>query len=209
MKKAICLLLFLSLLVLASKYTGSDLPENTFSLTFDDGPDERTLKVLDDLDKFNIKATFFVVGNMTKGREWIVREEIARGHQVGCHTMTHPLMTKLKKTEWEKEINDCVKIVTKIIGKKPTLFRFPYGASTIEMEEYAESYGMKVIYWNIDSLDWEKSPEEEIKYIEDGIKNKKKGIILMHDIQKSTEKSLPEILEFLENRKARFVLLNS
>ena len=197
------------LLLLISNVAYARLSNNEFALTFDDGPSEReTLKILDDLDKTGFKATFFVVGDMTKGREWIVKEEIARGHVVGCHSMSHPLMTKLKKNAWQKEISDCVDTIKKITGKKPTLFRFPYGACTEEMKEYAESYGMKVIRWDIDSFDWEKGAVRELEDLKKEILKKKSGIILMHDIQKSTMKSLPELLNFLIEIKARVVLLD-
>lgn len=199
----------LFLLLLISNLAYAKLSNNEFALTFDDGPSEKeTLRILDDLDRVNDKATFFVVGNMTKGREWIVQEEIARGHDVGCHSMSHPLMTKLKKSAWQKEISDCVETVEKITGKKPTLFRFPYGACTKEMKEYAESYGMKVIRWDIDSFDWERGSQKEIEDLEADIKEQKKGIILMHDIQKSTMKILPDLLDFLKDLKVKIVLLD-
>lgn len=188
--------------------TGSYMAENTFALTFDDGPHEsRTLKILNDLDKYNVKATFFVVGNMAKGREWLVREEIARGHDVGCHSMTHPLMTKLNEIKWKWEIDECIREVEKITGKKIELFRFPYGESTIKMEEYIKSKGIRVIYWDIDSLDWKKKPKEELAHIKKEIDKQKKGILLMHDIQGSTVETLPKILDYLKEKDAKLVQL--
>jgi peptidoglycan/xylan/chitin deacetylase (PgdA/CDA1 family) len=144
---------------------------------------------------------------MTKGREWIVKEELARGHTVGCHTVDHPLMTRLSSVKWKWEIDRCVKDVEKITGQKIKLFRFPYGASTWEMEEYANSKGLKTVLWNIDSLDWKKTPEEELKHLKWGIDTQKRGIVLFHDIQKSTVEALPEILRFLSDRKSKLILI--
>lgn len=209
------LFLVLSFLTLLSwpikkhqKYAGFDMPKNTFALTFDDGPyPERTLKILNDLDRYGVKATFFVVSGMAKGREWLIQEEIARGHTIGCHTVTHPMMTKLSKANWKNEIDQCVRDVEKITKVKVTLFRFPYGESTYEMEEYANSKGLKTVLWNIDSLDWKKTSKEELDHTEKQIDEIKRGIILMHDIQASTVESLPNLLEFLKQRKATLVNL--
>lgn len=188
-------------------YAGLDMPVGTFSLTFDDGPSERTLKILDILDKYNIKATFFVVSGMAKGKEWIVQEEITRGHTVGCHTVTHPLMTRLSSIRWKQEIDQCVKDLEKITGQRVGLFRFPYGSSTWEMEEYANSKGLKTVLWNIDSLDWKKGPKEELEHLKWGIDKQKRGVILMHDLQKSTVESLEFTIEYMIEKKANFVRL--
>jgi len=204
--KYLFLLLFCSS-TWAGGYAGFDMPKGTFALTFDDGPSNKTLTILNELDKHDIKATFFVVSDMTKEREWLVREEIARGHSVGCHSVSHPLMTRLKEGEWKRQIDDCVKILEKITGTKIDLFRFPYGESTPEMEEYVRSKGMKTILWNIDSLDWKKTPEEELKHLKWGINQQKRGVIIMHDIQRSTVIALPEILDYFQSLDSKFVKL--
>ena len=191
-------------------YSGSDMPENTFALTFDDGPHStRTLKILNILDRVNVKVTFFVVGDMAKNHEWIVREELARGHRVGCHTMSHPLMTKISKFKWQMEIDECIRTLYKITRQEPVLFRFPYGESSKEMEKYVKDKGMKVILWNIDSLDWKKTPQKELEYLKEGINKQKRGIVLLHDIQESTVEDLPKLLKFFSDRQSRLILIEN
>ena len=208
MKYLSLLALLLSFNALAGGYEGLDMPKGTYAVTFDDGPVDRTLTILNELDRQHVKATFFVVSDMAQERPWLVREEIARGHVIGCHSVNHPLMTRLKPEQWKRQIDECVRVVEKITKTKIELFRFPYGESTWEQEEYVKSKGMKVILWNIDSLDWKKGPKEELRHLKWGINKEGRGIILMHDIQKSTATELGDILRYLKSKKARLVRLS-
>lgn len=189
-------------------YNGSDLPGGTYAMTFDDGPSDHTLTILNELDKQGIKATFFVVSDMTREREWIVKEMIARGHSVGCHSCSHPLMTNLEEKEWKRQIDDCVEILERMTRTRMELFRFPYGASTLEMKEYVRSKGMKVVSWSIDSFDWKMDSAETLKHLKSTFERQNRGVVLMHDTMLSTTISLPEILDFLKKKGAHFVKLD-
>jgi peptidoglycan/xylan/chitin deacetylase (PgdA/CDA1 family) len=104
--------------------------KGTVALTFDDGPTvEYTPQILAILKKYNIKATFFMVGENAKAHPEIVKMVLADGHAIDSHSMTHPMLTKLSNAKLEWEVHEPSVIINDIVGIKPVCLRYPFGAS--------------------------------------------------------------------------------
>ena len=177
-------------------YYGNDSKEKLVALTFDDGPHKyRTDEILDVLKKYNVKATFFVVGVMAKEYPDIIRREIAEGHEIGNHTYSHLNMRCLDEKTLECEIELTEKAIFEACEYRPKLFRPPEGWCNKSIASVAGKMDYNVILWNIDTLDWahtdsKKIYEGVIDSIEPG------SIILFHDYV--TGKSpTPDALEMI------------
>jgi len=96
------------------------------ALTFDDGPSKWTTPILDVLQKYNAKATFFVCGNQIDGREKILRRIKKRGHEIGNHTMTHPNLQAVGDKQVFEELTDCSHAILELTGGLPHVYRAPY-----------------------------------------------------------------------------------
>lgn len=182
-----------------------DYPENVVALSFDDGPVEETLKILDILDKFEASAAFFCVGKNIQKNPEIFKEIISRGHIVGNHTFSHTRkMGFLSSKTILKEIKDCDEIAEKTTGLKLNLFRPPFGIINPKTKKALHNTGHQVIGWNIRPYDAvTKSPEVIINRI---TKNLKSGdLILLHDNMPKTAAILEQLLVILKQRNFRTV----
>lgn len=189
-------------------------------LTFDDGPSVNTMKILDILDRYNVKATFFVIyhGGMTKQYKAIV----SRGHTLALHSYTHDY-SKIYKSEKAyfadlKKIHDYVEDVT---GVDSRIIRFPGGSSNTVSNKYnkgimktlKKSVAKKGYYyhdWNVDSTDAagrNRKASLLLKNVKSGTGKKKVINVLMHDTGKSkmtTVEALPSIIEYLKKQGYSF-----
>ncbi|ENY8713942.1 polysaccharide deacetylase family protein [Clostridioides difficile] len=153
------------------------------AITFDDGPHPKeTSQVLDVLKKYNVKATFFIAGKHAKWyKEPLVRAS-KEGHEIGNHTFNHPDISNLSSSQIEEEIVKCEDILKEVTGKKPTLFRPPFGSyREKELIEIAKKHDYKVVLWTgVDVKDWKNPGANSIA---DKIINKVQNgdIILLHD----------------------------
>ncbi len=190
-----------------------NLPDKIAYLTFDDGPSENTEKILDILDGYGVKATFFVISkkNQDKGYKMIVD----RGHTIALHSYTHTY-SKIYKSE-EAYFDDLAKISDKVYnltGVRSTIIRFPGGSSNTVHRKYCKGLMKKLktavtekgyVYhdWNVDSGDATGSNvavETLVNNVKKGAKGRDVIDILMHDTGKSkqtTVEALPEIIEYL------------
>lgn len=167
------------------------------ALTFDDGPSaETTSQILTILEKENCKATFFVIGNKIKENESLLKKIDNEGHTIGNHSFIHKNQITLYSTKNLKaDIIKCNEIIEQAIGKKPLLFRPPFGVTTPRYNRALKQLNMQSIGWNIRSLDTQSTNKELLlkkitSKIEDG------SIILLHDTQKITVEVLPDIIQF-------------
>lgn len=182
-------------------------------LTFDDGPTERTLEILDILRHYNVKATFFVIGN-TKKLNYIqqIHDE---GHAIALHSDTHRYADIYKSDDaYFADLNAISEKVEKIVGFAPKIIRFPGGSSNTVSKKYSvgimtrlvqsvTDQGYSYFDWNISSGDADSNSmkkEQLIENVKQGSKGKERVCILMHDSagKKSTVAALPEIIEFLK-----------
>lgn len=177
------------------------------ALTFDDGPHYKyTEQILDILDKYNVKATFFVIGCNAKQHSDIVKEVYKRGHEIGNHTYSHPHLSSCSCEKLCEEMKKASDIICDITGQRPTLFRPPEGKCTHEVVNCARSNGYKVILWSIDTKDWSHPSSEKI--VSGIYKNVKGGdIILFHDFitpDTPTPQALDTIIPILQEKGFEF-----
>jgi peptidoglycan/xylan/chitin deacetylase (PgdA/CDA1 family) len=181
------------------------------ALTFDDGPSAYTAYILDILKRYNIPATFFVVGSEVKKFPNLIRRIDTEKHVIGNHTWNHPDITTLSQNELWEEINSTNIQIKKIIGHSPNLFRPPYSSINDKTAADIEKFGMTSVLWNIDSRDWhEKSPFAIHQHIIKNLKNN--NLIIMHDGDQygsgprdQTVTSLIKIIKYLIKNNYRFI----
>ncbi|MBE5822030.1 MAG: polysaccharide deacetylase family protein [Clostridiales bacterium] len=163
--------------------------------------------ILDTLDKYNVKLTFFVVGDWVDKYPESVKQIYSAGHEIANHSNTHPHVNKLSYEQNINEINSCSNKVKNITGKPTTLYRGPYGEYNNTVIEAANSTNHQAIQWNIDTLDYKGLTKEEMyNRIE---KNLCPGsIILMHSGAENTANALPYIIEKLIEKKNEIVTVS-
>lgn len=166
------------------------------ALTFDDGPHPRlTPKILEILDKYSIKATFFVIGVNVKNYPKQLEMILDNGHEVGNHTYSHNVLKSLPKEKIEKEVSDTEKQIKKIRDYDLTLLRPPCGLYDKSLEKIAEEKKSKIVLWSLDTLDWSHTSAKQMS--KNILKNVKDGdIILFHDYV-SGEYNTPDALEII------------
>lgn len=177
------------------------------ALTFDDGPKAGVTDwLLDELEKRNVKATFFLIGSqadLPENRE-IIRRMAEDGHQIGCHTYHHVQMTTLSENQQKEEILQWYQAVSDIIGDFSYAVRPPYGCVN---NAVCRSLNVPVILWSVDTEDWTgKSAGEIADYV---ISEAKDGdIILLHDIFEESVQGAVMALDDLMRRGYTFVTVN-
>lgn len=180
------------------------------ALTFDDGPHKiYTQQVLDILQQYDAKATFFVMGGNAKLYPDLVKKEYAAGHEIGNHSYTHPNIAHLSDSAIQKELTKCSDIVNKIINVYPVVFRPPYGVTNKHAIEVINKLGFKPVTWSYMINDYDVSKMNPEIISSSVIKNTRPGaIIVMHDgngNREKTVKALPIILKNLSDRGYKFV----
>jgi peptidoglycan/xylan/chitin deacetylase (PgdA/CDA1 family) len=173
--------------------------ERDVLITFDDGPGKYTLQILDTLDKYGVKAIFFLVGRNVEIHPDLVREIHRRGHIIGNHSYSHsPSMLLWGFDKVYKEIDSTNKLIERITGEKVIFFRPPYGRYSRAMDSVVRILGMKVILWNNDSEDWKNLPKPLL--VSNILRQVKPGsIILLHE-RINTLKALGPLIDSLRGR---------
>ncbi|MFD1927186.1 polysaccharide deacetylase family protein [Sporosarcina siberiensis] len=172
------------------------------ALTFDDGPDPKvTTQILETLDKYKAKATFFMLGSRVEYYPEIAKKVTDAGHELGNHTWNHPDLTKSSIQKVQSEINRTSSIIESVTGVKATAFRPPYGA--VNKTVRAQT-ALPVYLWDVDTLDWKHRNANQLLA---SVQNKTKNgsIILMHDIHQSTADGLDAVLSYLQSEGFEFV----
>lgn len=166
-------------------------------ITFDDGPHpDITTKVMDILDEFGAKASFFCVGHNVEKYPDTYAEILKRGHKTGNHTFNHLNGWKVKRKEYFKNIEKCSELVDS------HLFRPPYGRISLKHIPYIKM-NFRIIMWSVLSLDFDIKTTTE-QCLENSINYSKEGsIIVYHDSEKAAEKMLYALPRFLEHFKSK------
>ncbi|MBW3518404.1 polysaccharide deacetylase family protein [Flavobacterium sp. NKUCC04_CG] len=177
------------------------------ALTFDDGPTIHTQAVLDLLDQYKAKATFFCIGKQIEKQPELLRKIYEKQHIIGNHTYTHASNTGFLSTEKmleEIRLND--ELIAEIIHVKPRLFRPPFGVTNPHIAQAVKKTGHKVIGWSIRSLDT--LIDDEDKIINKVTSKLKPGsVILFHDSSEKTIRIVEQLLLFLEEKEYQCVTL--
>ena len=165
-------------------------------LTFDDGPiPEVTPKVLEILNRYGVKATFFMVGENIDKHPEVYEQVVKAGHAIGNHTYNHLKGWKYSQTEYLANVEK--------FPKETKLFRPPYGKVWIWQRRALTKQGYRIIYWDILTRDYDKrvTPEQMFARVKRDVR--KGSIINFHDSLKSNERMLavlPQVIEFLQSQ---------
>ena len=174
------------------------------ALTFDDGPGTHTAHLLDILDQYGAKATFFLIGSKVSGQASIVRSIQARGHQLGNHSWSHPELPKLPVDQIASEIDRTNEAIRQATGITPSILRPPYGAVNGVVLEQLRLRGMSSILWSVDTRDWADRNSQIV--CSRAVAGARPGaIILMHDIHQTSVGAVPCILSALKQQGYSFV----
>ena len=182
--------------------------EKQIALTFDDGPHPvYTPRLLAILKQYQVKATFFVVGEQAERYPDLVRAEVAAGHSVGNHTYDHVSLIKIPANYVATEIKACGEVLEKITGRSPHLFRPPGGEYDDAVLEASEALGYTTVLWTDDPGDYA-SPGVAVIEQRTLERASSGGILLLHDGTEQTLEALPTIIETLRQRGFRFVTVD-
>ncbi|WP_291286417.1 polysaccharide deacetylase family protein [Flavobacterium sp.] len=179
--------------------------EKKIALTFDDGPSDFTLEVLELLKKYKVKATFFCIGKNIEKHPEIVKQIIDEGHLVGNHSYSHSNFFDFYTAKTiREEIKKTDTLLEKYTSKKINFFRPPYGVTTPSIRRALKTTGHKVIGWNIRSLDGGTKNQNLIfnriiKRISPG------GIVLLHDTGSHSVLVLEQFLQFLQQNNYKVI----
>ena len=181
------------------------LPKATDKLvcfTFDDGPYAPvTNKILDSLEKYNGRATFFVVGD----RAETYSDEIIRASKMGCeigtHTYSHVNLNSLSVPEMQEEIKKSCDAISKYTGKNVKVLRPPEGAAN---DTVKANVGMPMVLWSVDSRDWDyRNADKDYKTVMDNVFDG--SIVLMHDLYPATADAVARLIPELAKQGYKFV----
>jgi len=188
-------------------------------LTFDDGPTANiTPRILETLDKYNVKASFFVIGQNAEKHPELIKEEKAKGHFIANHTYSHDYNYIYSNTDnFLKDLEKCKQVLNSILGEYDgKIIRFPggsFGSKRAAYREAVKNAGYTYVDWNALNGDAERlnvPADELINKLKETVGNKNHVVILMHDAatKKTTADSLPEVIEYLKSQGYEFKTLD-
>jgi peptidoglycan-N-acetylglucosamine deacetylase len=170
------------------------------ALTFDDGPSVGvTEKVLAELDKKKLKATFFMIGCKAERTPALAKEVADAGHEIANHTYTHPVLTTLTEEKVKHELEHAQEVITLATGKRPVWFRPPYGAFKRTQGSIPQNAGLGVAYWSVDPRDWARPGVSQIV----GQIQRQScpgSIVLMHDLHMQTAQAVGEVFDYVNDQ---------
>lgn len=156
-------------------------------------------KILETLEKQQVKTTFFMVGDWIEKNEESAKKIFAAGHELGNHSYNHPHINNLNYDKNIEQIKKCSELIQKITGKPSTLYRGPYGEYNDTVLQAAKDLKHTTIQWSIDSLDYKSLTGEQMwERIEPKLQNG--SIILMHNGTENTANSLSDIITNIKNK---------
>ena len=178
-------------------------------LTFDDGPGAHTQQLLDILDKYNVKVTFFVT-NVNSGYENMIAKEAAAGHTVAIHSASHDYKKIYSSVDaYFADLNEMSDIIYAQTGQRPKLIRFPGGSSNTVSLKYCSGImttltkavtdqGYKYFDWNVSSGDagGTTSTEEVYQNVVNGMKSHNVSVVLQHDIKGFSVNAVERIIQW-------------
>lgn len=179
------------------------------AMTFDDGPHpSNTPRLLDMLRERNIKATFYVIGRNVDLYPNVLRRTVSEGHEIGNHSFTHPILSKLSDSALREELTKCRDAVARASGIQPRTMRPPYGALLQRQRELVHSeLGYPTILWSVDPLDW-KRPGSSVVTSRILTGTTPGAIVLAHDLHGGTVDAMPATLDGLLRKGYQFVTVS-
>ena len=185
-----------------------ETPERKIAVTFncawraDDIPD-----ILAALEKYDAKATFFLVGSWAEQNPDAVEMIAKAGHEIGTHSNTHPDMAAISKEKIIEELSRSCERIAAAGGGTPKLFRAPSGSYNNTLIKTAAEQGFCTIQWDVDSRDWKNpDPSEMVTKVTENVRCG--SIILFHSGAKPTAKALLQILDILSQQGYSFITVS-
>ena len=190
-----------------SVYAGDLAGKKLVALTFDDGPGPYTARLLDAMKARGVRATFFVLGSRVSKYPDLIKRMEAEGHVVGNHTQNHKNLARLSATGVKNEIETCAKKVEQLIGHKPVVLRCPGGSCNSTVKAYAKSAGLPILYWDVDTRDWESRNVNAIlrKSFQGNNRIQDGSVVLMHDIYSTSVDAAIQMMDRLIKEGYSFV----
>ncbi len=181
------------------------LPKSTDKLvcfTFDDGPYAPvTNKILDTLEKYDGRATFFVVGDRASTYSAEIERAAKLGCEIGTHTYSHVNLNTLSADEMQREINKSCSVITKYSHRKVRVLRPPEGAAN---ETVQANVNLPLVLWSVDSRDWEyRNADKDYQTVMDNVFDG--SIVLMHDLYPATADAVARLIPELAKQGYKFV----
>ncbi|MFD9487369.1 polysaccharide deacetylase family protein [Streptomyces sp. NPDC059991] len=173
------------------------LGPDTMVLTFDDGPDPRyTPEILRTLREHDVRAMFFVCGEMATDNRDLLREMRDDGHVIGNHSWTHPLLITMSRDAVRDEMTRTSEVIEEVLGERPQWFRAPYGAWNRNSFQIGAELGMEPMGWTLDTLDWTTPGTDTIvRRIRDGAAPG--VVVLSHDAGGDRSQSVAALRTYL------------
>lgn len=185
--------------------------DKVLSLTFDINWAEKDeiYNILEVLEKYNVKATFFIMGGWVNysddNKEKLIKISEA-GHEVGNHSYIHPMFSKIDENRMAQELEKTEKIIYETIGISTNLFRFPSGDYNEKAFSFVTNKGYRCIQWDVDSVDWKQSSAKE-EYDRVMKKAKEGSILLFHNNAKYTPGNLDIIIKNMKDDGYSFITI--
>lgn len=159
---------------------------------------DKTIAILDILDQYDVKTTFFLVGGWVDKYPDMLLEIVNRGHEIGNHSDTHAHMNQLSEQGIQKELRMMSDKVEKLTGVRPVLFRPPYGEYNNRVISVARAEGYEAVQWSIDSLDWkDRGTQDIIRQCTHRVENG--DIVLFHNDSNDIVNALPTIIQHYQS----------
>lgn len=179
--------------------------DKKIALTFDVAwENSNTQQLIDILAENNARATFFVTGDWCDRYPDDVKMFYDAGHEIENHSDKHPHVEGINVNDLINDTKECSRKIKMITGEEPKLYRAPYGEYDDSLITTLDGMGMKVIQWDVDSVDWKKPSADKIK--KKVLKGVKSGsILLFHNDLENTTEALPDILKSLRSQGYEFV----
>lgn len=179
------------------------------ALTFDDGPTKTVEEILPLLDKYNVKATFFLIGQDIEKNPKEAEKLVKAGHQIGNHTYSHKRMVLKSPSFIKEEIEKTDELIRKAGYTGDIDFRPPYGKKLVGLPHYLHKHDRETIMWSLEPDTYYTNTDEKVKYV---VENVQPGsIILLHAMYDQAGEELQvieEILEELTNEGYQFVTVD-
>lgn len=188
-----------------AKSDGIDPSKKMLALTYDDGPSSTTTnRILNVLEKYDAKATFFVIGSRVDSYS----ESLIRAHKLGCeignHTYNHINLPSYSNSSILDEVDRTDAVIKKYIGTKPTIIRAPGGSTNQRVRDCVDK---PFIYWSVDTRDWEhRNSAKTVSHIKNTARDG--AIILMHDIYPATATASETVIPWLIDQGYQLVTVS-
>lgn len=182
--------------------------DNKIALTFDVAwENSNTEELIDILDEYDAKATFFITGDWCDRYPEDVERFYSAGHEIQNHSDQHPHVEGINVNDLISDTKECSRKIEMITGEAPTLYRAPYGEYDDSLLTTINGMGMQVIQWDVDSIDWKEPSAEQITARVVG-STKSGSILLFHNDLENTTQALPDLLKQLADNGFEFVTVS-